>query len=552
MKRHALIALSVLFVLAATLVPATLGIYLALQTSSAREHERLGVYADAAMLRVEVVSGQMTQALLEMRQLAAPPCSPEHLAAMRAIAFRNRYVQDAGAYDGAGNWLCSSLAGIVPRGSVRMATPDWTGLDGMHAWFLTPHLLGAAHPMLVIGQAGNYVAIDPQSLVDVIDARDDGIAVFNSDTGRLVAANVLAEPQVMTRVYQHGDAAGETNRIYVVRRSQTWPLAVVVSEPAQRLIDVWRGNLMGWLGIGLLAACACAWFVVRGARSRLSIEGELKAAIGRREITVQYQPIVDLATRCCVGAEALARWQHRGDAVSPEIFIELAERHGLIQSITDLVLDRVVTELGGFLRTHPDCYVSINVSAIDLTTRRFLDHMGARLDGTGIAAAQIRIEATERGFVDAQAAVPVIQAFRDAGHPVYIDDFGTGYSSLSYLQTLPVDALKIDKSFVDTVGYEAASSSVAPHIIHLAQTLGLDVIAEGVEREEQAAYLYESGARFAQGWLFSRALSAEAFARFVESALATSLTGRPTGTGRPGKAPDAPPPGVPSSGRSRA
>ncbi|CAB3802436.1 EAL domain-containing protein [Pararobbsia alpina] len=552
MKRRLLIVLAVLLVLAVTLVPAALGFYLTLRTSAAREHARLGVYADAAMLRVELVSGQFSHALLDMQQLTTPPCSPEHIASVRAIAFRNRYVQDAGVYDKAGNWLCSSLAGVVPPGAVHMAEPEWTGLDGMRAWLLTPRLLGAVRPMLVIGQAGNYVAIDPLSLVDVIDARDDGIAVFNTDTGRLVAANSVADPRLMMRVYQQGRAELEMKRIYAIRRSQVWPLAVVVSEPRQRLAEVWRNSIWGWLGAGLLIGGCFAFLVIRSARYRLSIEGELEAAIRRREIAVQYQPIVELATRRCVGAEALARWHHRGTAISPDIFIELAERHGLIQSITDLVLDRVIAELGGFLRSHPDCYVSINVSAVDLTSRRFLDYLGQRLNGTGIEPAQIRIEATERGFVDAQAAVQVIQAFREAGHPVYIDDFGTGYSSLSYLQTLPVDALKIDKSFVDTIGYEAASSSVAPHIIGLAQTLGLDVVAEGVEHEEQAAYLYESGARFAQGWLFSPALSAEAFMRFVEAGPPGSVTARSTGTGKPGRGQDEPPPGVPSSARSRA
>ena len=119
---------------------------------------------------------------------------------------------------------------------------------------------------------------------------------------------------------------------------------------------------------------------------------------------------------------------------------------------------------------------------------------------------QIRIEATERGFLDAEAAKEVIKAFRDAGHPVYIDDFGTGYSSLSHLQNFHVDALKIDKSFVDTIGQDAASSSVASHIIEMAATLQVQVIAEGIEREEQAAYLHARGAQFGQGGCSRRRL----------------------------------------------
>ena len=159
--------------------------------------------------------------------------------------------------------------------------------------------------------------------------------------------------------------------------------------------------------------------------------------------------------------------------------------------------------------------MSVNLSAPDLTTRRFLDVLGPAIARQGVRPEQIRIEATERSFLDADAAKEVISAFRDAGHAVYLDDFGTGYSSLSHLQTFRIDGLKIDKSFVDTIGQDAASSSVASHIIDMAATLDVQVIAEGIEREEQAAYLHARGARFGQGWLFSPPLSAAEFIRYA-------------------------------------
>jgi EAL domain-containing protein (putative c-di-GMP-specific phosphodiesterase class I) len=277
----------------------------------------------------------------------------------------------------------------------------------------------------------------------------------------------------------------------------TWMLAGVASGL----------TLSAWLGL----------LMVR----RLSPLGQLSDAVRRHQFIVAYQPIVDLATRRCIGAEALVRWKHQNRIVRPDHFIPLAEHRGLIQAITDQVFDTVLLELGEFLQRYSELYVSINLSAPDLTSRRFLERLTPALAAAKIAPRQIRIEATERCFLDADAAKEVIQAFRDAGHPVYIDDFGTGYSSLSHLQNFQVDALKIDKSFIDTVGQDSASSSVASHIIDMALTLHVQVVAEGIEREEQACYLRTRGAQFGQGWLFSAPLTAPDFIRYVGRGLAT-------------------------------
>ncbi|WP_277183511.1 EAL domain-containing protein, partial [Caballeronia sp. BR00000012568055] len=302
---------------------------------------------------------------------------------------------------------------------------------------------------------------------------------------------------------------------YVVRRSVSMPLAVVVSAPHQSTIErvstlPWAW-LLGGMAVGLLCAGWAALFIVR----RLSPRGQLSDAVRRHQFIVAYQPIVDLATRRCVGAEALVRWQHHDRIVRPDHFIPLAEHGGLIQAITDQVLDTVLLELGEFLKRYEDYYISVNLSAQDLTTHRFLDVLRPAIEQQGVRAKQIRIEATERSFLDADAAKEVISAFRSAGHAVYLDDFGTGYSSLSHLQNFRIDGLKIDKSFIDTIGQDAASSSVASHIIDMAATLDVQVIAEGIEREEQAAYLKARGARFGQGWLFSPPLTAADFIRYA-------------------------------------
>ena len=134
-------------------------------------------------------------------------------------------------------------------------------------------------------------------------------------------------------------------------------------------------------------------------------------------------------------------------------------------------------------------------------------------------ARQIAFEVTEHGLADIQAAQEVLGQLRAQGHRILIDDFGTGYSSLAYLQALPADVLKIDKAFVDALGHDAASSGVAPHIVHMAQALQLKVVAEGIEHEAQALFLASEGAHYGQGWLFSRPLTAARFRDLVAGQL---------------------------------
>jgi sensor c-di-GMP phosphodiesterase-like protein len=164
----------------------------------------------------------------------------------------------------------------------------------------------------------------------------------------------------------------------------------------------------------------------------------------------------------------------------------------------------------------------------DIKTGRVLDVLQAKLENTGIANRQIWLEATERGFMDMQAARATIDKARAQGFWVAIDDFGTGYSSLSYLQKLPLDALKIDKSFIDTIGTDSVSSNVTPHIIDMAKTLQLNIVAEGIETQEQADYLLAREVEYGQGWLYSKALPAADFMQFCQTragAAATTTSG---------------------------
>jgi sensor c-di-GMP phosphodiesterase-like protein len=218
--------------------------------------------------------------------------------------------------------------------------------------------------------------------------------------------------------------------------------------------------------------------------------------------------VVDLRSGAWVGAEALVRWQRPdGEEVSPDLFVPVAERFGLIQQLTRRVCELCVQDLHSLLAQHPDFRVSINLSAEDFSSPDITLHLRDLLARSGLPTRQFQVEVTERGLLDQNTARDVLQLLRASGIRVAIDDFGTGYSSLGYLTSLDVDSLKIDRIFIETIGVGAATSHVVAHIIKMAKSLGLDMIAEGVETDTQADYLRTQVVQYAQGWLYARPLS---------------------------------------------
>lgn len=198
-----------------------------------------------------------------------------------------------------------------------------------------------------------------------------------------------------------------------------------------------------------------------------------------------------------MGAEALARWRRPdGSWVRPDLFITVAEDTGLIGDITALVIEHVGRDLGAMLARDPSLHVAINLAPDDLKTDVVLNRLNALIANHAIAPAQVWLEVTERGFMDYDSARDIIAEARAKGYRLSIDDFGTGYSSLTHLQQITFDALKIDKSFVDTIGVPSAKSAVIFHIIEMAKALGVSIIAEGVEHQAQADYLRANGVGF--------------------------------------------------------
>jgi sensor c-di-GMP phosphodiesterase-like protein len=273
---------------------------------------------------------------------------------------------------------------------------------------------------------------------------------------------------------------------------------------------------------GVLAGLLCAGFILLLARRRMSIPSALRNALRENEFFLLYQPLIELESGSVIGAEALLRWRRStGELVSPELFIPVAEQSGLIAQLTERVFKLVEADAGNYLAAHPDFHIAINLAPADLQTSAVAQHIDGILTRTGACPSNLIVEITERGFLDLDSARATISTLRARGIRVAIDDFGTGYSSLSYLETLQLDYLKIDRSFIEAIGTGAPTSQVVVHIIAMAKTLGLKMIAEGVESPAQHEFLLRNGVQYAQGWLFGKPVHFHEVVGAIDEACAT-------------------------------
>ena len=257
----------------------------------------------------------------------------------------------------------------------------------------------------------------------------------------------------------------------------------------------------------------------------LERETDLRKAVNRDEFENHYQPIVDLQTASLVGFEALIRWNHpQLGLINPGSFISIAEETGLIIPITQLIAHQACEDLCRWQKQLQDelkLTMNINLSSKHFMSPTLLDDIQEILKQTGMPPEQLKLEITETALMeDADETIRLVHRLKDLGLHLLIDDFGTGYSSLSYLQRLPIDTLKVDRSFVSRIQSEPdGNRNIVEAIISLAHRLKMMVVAEGVETEEQFAILLEMNCQFGQGYLFSKPLNKPEVDELIENIL---------------------------------
>ena len=517
-RRDKVVLASTIAVLAGGALLCGLAAWLLWRESVAAEKEYAGGLAATLGARAEHIFVDTRDVLASFDTLPAPRCSPEHLLALQQAAISRPYIRAIGFWK-ANQRQCG--VGFLPPEGLKPARADRIYPSGVIAWWPSAATEVGGVQLFLMRYGDHDVAIDPRLLLDLgpLQQRMAGLWV----EGLRMAASPWDADLPSPRVVPLG-LTFDRQRERVIShfaRDELLPIEIVAVEPFESFWTRHTPLLAGGVALALLALLAWIDLMWRYSRHQLTLGAELQRAIAKGQISVHYQPVIDFASGRCVGAEALARWTRAsGESISPSVFIPEAEKSGLIQEITLSVLHTVVRDLVYLLRDFPGLSINLNLSPEDLKNDRIGVALAHDLEAAGLLPGAIKLEITERALVNSDVSRSLIREFRRRGHQVAIDDFGTGYSSLSYLQSFELDVLKIDKSFVDAIGTEAATSHVIVHVIQMAKDLGLATVAEGVETLPQAQWLQQHGVAFGQGYLYSRPLSVGDFFEFLRARVA--------------------------------
>lgn len=441
------------------------------------------------------------------RRASAQPCSAENLALMKRLSYGTDLVVDVGYIHN--NRLMCSAYGSYGDG-IALPAPDYISPSGaeIRQNIKLPFTEGDAY-FTTTRQSSGYTAIllkdwSSENFAD-LPVKDIALGTFNAETQKILFARGTLDPKWIGQLQtQEETTVYDGEHIVAFKRSPFNYVGFAVI-PAQGLAQLWRAKAMTTVPIGLAMGLALSYLLYWLNKRQHSIHAMLKVALKNNEFFMVYQPVVELRTGRWVGVEALIRWKrNNGEFVPPDVFIPVAEQCGLITEVTEKVITMVMRDTRELLVQQPGWHVAVNFSGEDLKNAASQHRIAEQMRAHGFNATHLIAEITERVFVDAEEARARLQALRSMGVAIAIDDFGTGYSSLAYLTQLELDYLKIDKTFVDTIGTEAVTSEVVGHIIALAKSLNLQMIAEGVETQQQADFLRERDVQFAQGWLFAK------------------------------------------------
>ncbi len=436
-------------------------------------------------------------------------CSSADIDSFRDLVFHSHFLKEAGRMRG-DSIACSTLLGVV-RGKVDHTKPSYLQRDGTSIYQNLPPYRVPGKTVIAVRKGDSFVIYNPYNM-HVDSPEWMHFTVTDMDRVSRHAGRLAGEKSPAPGIeLLHEGRARYDNRLYATHCSKDGTVCLSSYTSVAEALGAHRFEFAGFIFSGALAGCLFGIVCPLLYRRNRGIEKQLRRAIQRDALGVVYQPIVDLFSGRVVGAEALVRWNDDGNmAVSPDVFVRIAEERGFVGEITRLVLRRILRDFGPTLRERPDFHVNINIAAADLADPDFVPMLAKTLKQAQVSAACLGIEITESFTARQEAAKDTILRLRENGHVVHIDDFGTGFSSLAYLYELSVNGIKIDRAFVRAIGTEAVTVTILPQILSMARQLNLQVTVEGIETPEQAEYFMHNATEAiqAQGWLYGRPVPA--------------------------------------------
>ena len=500
------IVLVVALAIGAVAAPTVAAIVLAHRAAVSDVYDRAGTYASQVLQRDDNMADEQLAAFDQLKAAGDRfgACSPESRAAMRRLQLEDAYVQAVGHVEG-DTIVCSSIGdNHIPLGPVRV-----TGRLGVKDRYDVT-LPGAPDVSFTVVELYGYaMVLTVQDVVTVPHTRDVALGIYSMVNGAVFSSAGHIDPRWTTLELAPGTRRTfrSHGQVVSVATGKKWLTGAVASVSAAG-IGKRTDQVAAIFGpIGLLLGAVLAAAIIYLARLQHAIPSMLRRAFRRREFYVEYQPTIELRTGRWCGAEVLVRWLRNGEElVRPDVFLPLIEEHGFGAQLTTRVVELIRDDARELFQAVPGFHLAVNLTPDDLHNSDTVELVNRFLADTSARPGNLAVEATERDLLDPERAGPIVAALRQAGVTVLVDDFGTGYSSLAYLESFDFDGIKIDKTFVDTIGTDAATSHVAFQIVRMGTELGYQLTAEGVEHPGQADRLVQAGVRYGQGWLWAKSM----------------------------------------------
>ncbi|KHT28082.1 diguanylate phosphodiesterase [Pectobacterium carotovorum subsp. carotovorum] len=525
-KSFFLLSSSLFFTLVA-LFALVLAVY---STFSLRQFEgEVDDFSDVTVEHAGKIIQQATSALDILEQKFPPYCDNPHLDLLRKIAYDNDYIQDVVYIDG-NRPRCSSMLSEI--NTMFLPEPDFHYKDVYDIWYKIESPLNKNKPMIYVGATRHLVVLNPRSFLDVPSYSYNiqyALLEKNKQDGRVILSDLMSG-----NIYSRLTAGGNNpdrfyidDKYYVLKPLPDSDLALVVRADKPANFSFYLTIFFSALPIFMLISLMLSEIISRKSLTIQSPRYVLNQALRQKEFELHYQPIIKLDTAQVVGCEALIRWRHSdGHLITPDSFIPMIRQVGLMKALTLFIINEALQTASVLKKSYPDMFVSINLEAAEFEDMSVFNYLVEQVAVYELKGANVNVELTESSMIEPQKAAPMVELYQQKGIDVAIDDFGTGYSGLSYLERVKANKLKIDKSFVGNISDHSPTDIVLSHIVSMAHCLNLHIVAEGIETPIQEAYLKSLGVAYAQGWLYSKALTQEALIAFLAAREETASDGQ--------------------------